>query len=181
MAYRFGKAFCFFLFFISGVLFSQEVNLDESSNCKKINNQCSVIDSSNSSIHALGGAIIIDYTKKKEQQSIVSNKKTIRVNKTIYKRELSKKISVEKYYNSASFFYINLINKLKVFYEKSFLEYYIVSVNNNIPKDKTALLAFILLVSFIFILNLLKNNSLNIFPRNFFLNSCHFSRPPPIL
>lgn len=180
MAYRFGKAFCFFLFFISSVLFSQEVNLDESSNCKKINNQCSVIDSSNSSIHALGGAIIIDNTKKKEQKSIVSNKKTIRVNKTIYKRELSKKISAEKYYNSASFFYINLINKLKVFYESSFLEYYIVSFNN-IPKDKTAFLAIVLLVSFVFILNLLKNNSLNIFPRNFFLNSRHFSRPPPTL
>ena len=181
MTYRFGKTFCFFLFFISGVLFSQEVNLEKSSNYKKLNNQCSAIDSCHSSIHTLGGAIIIDYTNKKKQQSIVSSKKTIRVNKTIYKRQFSKKISAVKYYNSGSIFHIYLINKTKVFYDSSFLQYYIVFVSNNLPKHKIALLAIVLFVSFIFTLNILKNKSLNVFSRNLFFNSYHFSRPPPFL
>lgn len=87
IACLFRKAICFFLFFSIGVFFSQDVSLKEISDSNNENStyQYQVIDSCNSSIHTLGGAVIIDQTKNiKQQTTLVKNKKNSKNKLQIY-------------------------------------------------------------------------------------------------
>ena len=70
IANPFRKAICFFLFILFGISFSQEVNLE-----KNKQNQSLEIDSSNSSLHTLGGAIVINNIPKFQQQIPIKSKK----------------------------------------------------------------------------------------------------------
>lgn len=184
IAYHFRKAICFFLFFHFGVFFSQDVYSKEISdfNYENSNYQHQVIDSCNSSIHTLGGAVIIDHTKNIEQQTtLVTNKKTVKISYKLTRKQTPKKIIAKRNHTSNLLFYQSIINKLKLFFEKSSLNYYTTFLNNNnIKKNKSILFTTVLSLFYIFLLILLKNNNFNIFSRRLFINSDHFSRPPPL-
>lgn len=183
IACLFGKAICFFLFFHFGVFLSQDISLKEISDSKNENQnyQYQAIDSCHSSIHTLGGAIIIDNTKNIETHStLVKIKKASRTSDFLNRKQPIKKIIAKKNYPSNPLFCQSVINKLNLFVENSFLNYYIAYLNNNnTPKSKSILLTTILPLFFIFLLILLKNNYINLFSRNILLNFNHFSRPPP--
>ena len=174
IANPFRKAICFFLFILFGISFSQEVNLE-----KNKQNQSLEIDSSNSSLHTLGGAIVINNPQKLQQQIPVKSKK-IKAYKSGNKIQFSKKTLLKKHYATIS--YQNFSNKNEAYYKSNLVNYYIAYVNssNNSSKDKSIILTTNLLFLFLFVILFLKRNNYLIFIENTFLGSYHSSRPPPL-